>query len=217
MEAPSNEKHFVARAVIYNVLTMDLELPIEIGIFAFHEYPDEVALQYHLGQAEQAADWDLKYPKWHNYLDFQFAAPLDQQIPGQFQIEPAATKLLSKFLTVLQLYAATPIGGRVYTIRPVSRTDFTEEDVISYPTNIGGDPNDSEIYFITRDNIEAIRQHFHSLWGKDWHLIRIPVARYMHSFTRNLFTEGFEPDDAFMDLMFALDNLFGSPARGVSS
>ena len=32
----------------------------------------------------------------------------------------------------------------------------------------------------------------------------------MHSYTKDIFSKGFEPDDAFMDLMISLENLFGS-------
>ena len=43
--------------------------------------------------------------------------------------------------------------------------------------------------------------------------IHLAVSRYMHSYTKDIFSKGFEPDDAFMDLMISLENLFGSSQK----
>jgi hypothetical protein len=210
MESSTNKVDFIARAVIYNLLTVDIALPFQIGIFKFNKYPDEAALQYHLGQGEQSSDWDIRYPKWHIYIEFPFSVNKDTRIPESFQTKPPATKLFSKLLTILQLYSTTPVGGHIHSIRPVASTDFTDKDVILFPKEIGGNPSEPEVYFIAQDNIDAIRQHIESLWNEQWHPIHLAVSRYMHSYNRDIFAEGFEPDDAFMDLMIALENLFGS-------
>jgi len=205
-----NETDFVARAVVYNLLTVDIELPFRIGVFAFNEYPDEVAAQYHLGQGERPAEWDTRYPKWYTYLEYQLTDNSHDQYLKQFLVEQAARKLLSRLLQVLQLYSPTPLSGHVHAIRSASRADFTEEDVFLFPRAIGGNPTEAEVYFIAKDNLDAIKQHFTSLWDRDWHLINLPTSRYMRSYTRDIYSEEYEPDDAFMDLMIALDNLFGS-------
>ncbi len=135
----------------------------------------------------------------------------DPHLPDEWQGELSANELLGKLLVVLQLFSSVPVGGRIHAIRPSSQSDFTQEDVISFPKDIGRDPNELEIHFISKDNLDALRQHYKELWQKDWQLIQLPMARYMHSYTRDIFNEGFAPDDAFMDLMLSLDNIFGSP------
>ncbi len=209
----SNRKvDFIARAVIYNVLTIDLELPFHLDQFKFNEYPDKVASDYHLGDGEKPADWDPRYPKWYVYLEFPFSVVKNERSPVDFFVrEATATKVLSELLTVFQLHSSTPIGGRVHAIRPASNVDFANDDAIRFPKDIGANPADSEGFFIAKDNIANISQHFKSLWKQDWHPIHLAVSRYMHSYTRDIFSEGFEPDDAFMDLMISLENLFGSP------
>lgn len=212
MVSPINEKSFVARMGIYNLLTIDLPLPFHIGIFSFNNYPDRVALEYHLGQGEQSAVWDYRYPKWYNYVEFPFNRNIDCRLPKQLQAPPdPAEELLSKFLTVLQLYSTIPLGGHIHAIKSATSTDFTKSDVSLAPKNIGGNPCEPEVFFITKDNLEGIKQHFDSLWNKDQRLISLAASRYMHSYTQDIFSEGFELENAFMNLMFALENLFGSP------
>ncbi|MEN6376328.1 MAG: hypothetical protein ABFD75_16300 [Smithella sp.] len=212
--ATSNTKvNFVARAVIYNVLTIDIELPFSLNQFIFNEYPDKVALAYHLGGEEEPAHWDPTYPKWYVFIEFPFSVmKRDDRFPVEFFVtEATATKILSELLTVLQLYSPTPFGGRIHAIRPLSNKTFTNDDVVSFPKDIGAHPADPEVFFIANDNISDIGQHFKSLWRQDWRPIHLAVSRYMNSYTRDIFAEGFEPDDAFMDLMISLENIFGSP------
>jgi hypothetical protein len=213
MATSHNKVDFIARAVIYNLLTTNVEFPFSLGQFTFNEYPDKVASAYHLGGEEEQADWDPRYPKWYVYLEFPFSIVKGD---GRFSLdlfvaEPTARKFLSKLLTIFQLYSCTPIVGRVHAIMPASNEGFTNDDVIAFPKDIGANPSDSEVFFIANDNIANISQHFQSLWNQDWHPIHLAVSRYMHSYTRDIFSEGFEPDDAFMDLMISLENLFGSP------
>lgn len=212
MEMSNRKVDFIARAVIYNVLTIDLELPFSLYQFKFNEYPDKVAIAYHLGGEEKPADWDPRYPKWYVYIEFPFSIVGHERFPVDFFVnEATAAKVLSELLTIFQLYSSMPIGGRVHAIRPAANVDFVNDDVISFPKDIGANPADPEVFFITNDNIADIEQHFKSLWKQDWQPIHLAVSRYMHSFTKDIFSEGFEPEDAFMDLMISLENLFGSP------
>lgn len=211
--AISNRKEdFIARAVIYNVLTIDLELPFSLDQFKFNEYPDKVAIAYHLGGEEKPADWDPRYPMWHVYIEFPFSIVKNGRFPvAFFGSKATAAKVLSELLTIFQLYSSTPIGGRVHAIRQAVNVDFINDDVISFPKDIGANPADSEVFFITNDNIADIEKHLRSLWKQEWFPIHLAVSRYMHSFSKDIFSKGFEPDDAFMDLMISLENLFGSP------
>lgn len=213
MATSNNKVDCIARAVIYNVLTINVEFPFCLGQFIFNEYPDKVASAYHLGGAEEPADWDPRYPKWYVYIEFPFSiVKRDERLPLDFFVaEATARKKLSELLTIFQLYSCTPIGGRVHAIRPASNEDFTNDDVITFPKDIGANPSDPEVFFIANDNISDIRQQFKSFCKQDWRPIHLAVSRYMHSYTRDIFSEGFEPDDAFMDLMISLENLFGSP------
>lgn len=213
MATSNNKVDFIARAVIYNVLTINVEFPFSLGQFIFNEYPNKVASAYHLGGEEEPADWDPRYPKWYVYIEFPFSiVKRDERFPFDFFVaEATAIKKLSELLTIFQLYSCTPVGGRVHAIRPAPNEDFTNDDVITFPKDIGANPSDPEVFFIANDNISNIRQHYKSLWKQDWHPIHLAVSRYMHSYTRDIFSEGFEPDDAFMDLMISLENLFGSP------
>lgn len=208
---PNEKQDFIARAVIYNVLTIDLELPLSLDQFKFDEYSDKKAVAYHLGSEEKPADWDPRYPKWYVYIEFPFSIVKDGRFPLEFTAcEAIATKTFSELLTILQLYSSIPIGGRVHAIRPAANIDFVNDDVILFPKDIGANPADPEIFFITNNNIDDIVRHFKSLWRQDWIPIHLAVSRYMHSFYKDIFSDGFEPDDAFLDLMISLENLFGS-------
>jgi hypothetical protein len=148
---------------------------------------------------------------WYVYIEFPFSIMKDERsLHDPFVREATAAKILSELLTIFQLYSSIPIGGRVHAIRLAANVDFINDDVISFPKDIGANPADSEVFFITNDNIDDIEKHIKSLWKQDWRPIHLAVSRYMHSFTKDIFTEGFEPDDAFMDLMISLENLFGS-------
>lgn len=203
-------KEYVARVVIFNVLTVGLDLPLALGMFTLYEYPNETAVQYHLGQGEREAEWDSTYPKWYNYVEFRFEVNESDDYPIDWASHGVATGILKRFLAVLQMYSSVPLSARIHAIRPADRSNFIEQDVDSFPKDIGGEPGDPDVWFIAEDNVENLRRHYETLWDKDWQIIKLPVARYMNSFTRDIFREGFEPDDAFLDLMISLENLFGS-------
>ncbi len=67
-----------------------------------------------------------------------------------------------------------------------------------------------DLLFVTKENHDQLQGHFGTLWDSYWSLIQLAVFRFMDSFKKDLFAEGFEPANAFMDLMIALETLLST-------
>lgn len=206
---------YVDRATSYNFLTIDVPFPLNVGPFVFYEYPDEAAMAYHLGTGDEAAVWDARFPKWFNYLEFPVVVHQAPDAPGGRWREEGwgeAARLLWRLVVILRLFTSTPVAGKLHGVRCAEAQDFAADDVEKRlgVRNFGGDPTDLDLLFVTKENHDQLQEHFGTLWDSDWSPIQLAVFGFMDSFKKDLFAEGFEPANAFTDLMIALETLLST-------